>query len=93
MAAEIGGGNGMHPISWAARMGLPVVDADGMGRAFPEVPQVTMEIAGIDPSPCVMTDERGNRVVIRTATGTGWSASPGPRPSSSAARRPPRSTR
>ena len=28
-----------------------------------------MEIAGIDPSPCVMTDERGNRVVIRTTDG------------------------
>jgi DUF917 family protein len=67
MAAEIGGGNGIHPISWAARMGLPIADADAMGRAFPEVQQQTMEIAGIDPSPCVMTDERGNRVVIRSA--------------------------
>src|SRR6266699_7279159 len=35
MSAEIGGANGLLPISWAARMGLPVVDADGMGRAFP----------------------------------------------------------
>ena len=69
MAAEIGGGNGIHPISWAARMGLPIVDADAMGRAFPEVQQQTMEIAGIDPTPCVMTDERGNRVVIRTTDG------------------------
>jgi DUF917 family protein len=69
MAAEIGGGNGVLPVAWAARIGLPVVDADGMGRAFPEVQQVTMEIAGIDPSPCVMTDERGNRVVIRAADG------------------------
>src|SRR6266550_2554246 len=40
MAIEIGGGNGLLPITWAARMGLPVVDADGIGRAFPEVPQV-----------------------------------------------------
>jgi DUF917 family protein len=69
MAAEIGGANGMQPINWAARLALPVVDADGMGRAFPEVPQVTMEIAGIDPSPCVMTDERGNRLVMRMADG------------------------
>lgn len=69
MAAEIGGGNGIHPMSWAARMRLPVVDADAMGRAFPEVQQQTMELAGIDPSPCVMTDERGNRVVIRATDG------------------------
>src|SRR4029077_8519573 len=69
MAAEIGGSNGLLPICWAARMGLPVVDADGMGRAFPEVPQVTMHLAGISPSPAVMTDERGNVLVVRAVSG------------------------
>jgi uncharacterized protein len=69
MASEIGGGNGILPIAWAARMGLPVVDADGMGRAFPEVPQVTMQLAGISPSPAIVTDERGNLVVFRTISG------------------------
>src|SRR5207248_4912527 len=69
MAAEIGGANGLLPICWAARMGLPVADADGMGRAFPEVNQVTMHLAGISPSPAVMTDERGNLLVLRTVTG------------------------
>jgi DUF917 family protein/N-methylhydantoinase A/oxoprolinase/acetone carboxylase beta subunit len=68
MAGEIGGGNGLIPITWAARMGLPVVDADGMGRAFPEVSQVTMHLAGISPSPAVMTDERGNLVVFRAVS-------------------------
>ena len=48
---------------------LPVVDADGMGRAFPEIPQVTMEIAGISPNPAVMTDERGNVIVFRATDG------------------------
>src|SRR5215467_12574835 len=65
MAGEIGGGNGLLPIIWAARLGLPLVDADGMGRAFPEVPQVTMHLAGIPASPAVVTDERGNLVVFR----------------------------
>ncbi len=69
MAAEIGGSNGLLPICWAARMRLPVVDADGMGRAFPEVPQVTMHLAGISPSPAVMTDERGNLVLFQTISG------------------------
>jgi DUF917 family protein len=69
MSAEIGGGNGLQPISWAARIGLPVLDADGMGRAFPEVPQVSMHLAGISPSPCVMTDERGNVIVFRAVSG------------------------
>jgi len=69
MAAEIGGGNGLLPIVWAARLGLPLVDADGMGRAFPEVPQVTMHLAGIPASPAVMTDERGNLAMFRTISG------------------------
>jgi uncharacterized protein len=69
MAAEIGGGNGLLPVVWAARLGLPLVDADGMGRAFPEVPQVAMHLAGISPSPAVMTDERGNVVVVRAISG------------------------
>jgi hypothetical protein len=69
MAAEIGGGNGLLPVAWAARLGLPLVDADGMGRAFPEVPQVTMHLAGIPASPAVMTDERGNVEVLRAISG------------------------
>ena len=69
MAAEIGGSNGLLPVAWAARMGLPLVDADGMGRAFPEVPQVTMHLAGISPSPAVMTDERGNLIVFQAISG------------------------
>jgi DUF917 family protein len=69
MASEIGGGNGLVPVAWAARMGLPVADADGMGRAFPETFQVTMHLAGISPSPSVMTDERGNVALFRTVSG------------------------
>ena len=69
MAAEIGGSNGMVPLAWAAELGIPVVDADGMGRAFPEVQQVTMYLAGISPNPCVMTDERGNTLVIESIGG------------------------
>lgn len=69
MCGEIGGSNGVVPVAWAARMRLPVVDADGMGRAFPEVHQVTMELAGVSPSPAVMTDERGNVVVFRAVSG------------------------
>jgi len=69
MPAEIGGSNGLLPVAWAARMRLPIADADGMGRAFPEIPQVTMHLAGISPSPAVMTDERGNLVIFQTISG------------------------
>ncbi len=69
MASEIGGSNGMRPIAWAASMGLPVTDADGMGRAFPEIPQVTMEIAGIPATPGIVADERGNWLVVNAIDG------------------------
>lgn len=34
---EIGGGNGIQPMIVAAEMGKPVLDADLMGRAYPNV--------------------------------------------------------
>ena len=90
MAGEIGGGNGVLPIARAAAMHLPLVDADGMGRAFPEVPQVTMQLAGIPPSPAVITDERGNLYPCSARSrASGWSALSGRPPTSSAAPHPP----
>jgi DUF917 family protein len=67
MPYEIGGSNGLLPVMWAARLGLPVVDADGMGRAFPEMQQQAMHLAGIAASPVVLTDGRGNTVVLHAA--------------------------
>jgi DUF917 family protein len=69
MSAEIGGANGLFPMEFAGALGLPIVDADGMGRAFPEQSQTSMEIAGISPSPCVMTDERANVLIVYPADG------------------------
>lgn len=69
MPSEIGGSNGLLPVAWAARIGLPVVDADGMGRAFPEVPMVSMEVAGLPASPSVLTDERGNVLTFHATDG------------------------
>ena len=37
LSCEIGGGNGLESLALGARLGLPVVDADLMGRAFPEL--------------------------------------------------------
>ena len=34
---EIGGGNGLEPFTVAAAMGKTVLDADLMGRAYPNV--------------------------------------------------------
>lgn len=65
MPFEIGGANGLIPLAWAARLGLPYVDADGMGRAFPLMTQMTMNLAGVSADPCVVSDERSNTLVVK----------------------------
>ena len=52
MSCEIGGGNGLEPLAIGARMGLPVVDADFMGRAFPELQVPTSQAAYISHQQC-----------------------------------------
>lgn len=64
MGAEIGGANGCLPVAWAAKLGVPVLDGDGMGRAFPELQQSSLNLAGISPAPNILTDAHGNTVVI-----------------------------
>lgn len=72
MPIEVGGGNSMIPIATAALAGLPVVDGDAMGRAFPEAQMVTFHLAGYGPGATVMVDHHGNEVVSRPVDG-GWS--------------------
>jgi DUF917 family protein len=69
MASEIGGGNGLYPVAAAARTGLPLVDGDAIGRAFPEVHMVSMNVAGLLPELIVIADERRNVVVLRPIDG------------------------
>lgn len=71
MSIEVGGMNSIRPIYLAARLGIPVVDCDGMGRAFPEIQQTVLTAAGISASPFVMSDERGN-VVLMDAVSNKW---------------------
>jgi DUF917 family protein len=69
MASEIGGGNGLYPLAAAARLGLPLIDGDAIGRAFPEVHMVSMNVAGLHPDLIVVADERRNVVVLRPIDG------------------------
>lgn len=66
MSAEMGGANSIVPLILGARLGVPVVDADGMGRAYPEVQLVTLTLYGIEASPFAVADEHGNTVVLNT---------------------------
>jgi uncharacterized protein len=72
MPIEAGGLNSTMPFTVAARLGLPVVDADGMGRAFPEVQMVTATIYGIAATPMALADEKGNRVLLDRTVDNRW---------------------
>lgn len=63
---EAGGVNSMLPFALAARLGLPVIDVDGMGRAFPELQMVTFYLDGISATPAVIADEKGNTALLST---------------------------
>lgn len=66
LAIEIGGQNGLSPMLLAAQKGIPVLDCDGMGRAFPQAHMVTFNIYGCSASPVIVTDEHRNCIVLET---------------------------
>lgn len=66
---EAGGLNSMIPLALAAKMKIPVVDADGMGRAFPQLQMTTFYLNGVSPTPMVMADEKGNVNLMNTIDG------------------------
>ncbi len=63
LPAEIGGSNSMLPLMLGARLGLPVIDADGMGRAFPELQMNSLSVHGMRAAPLVVADEHLNSAV------------------------------
>ncbi|MER5394349.1 DUF917 domain-containing protein [Saccharopolyspora sp. NPDC002686] len=64
--AEAGGVNSLIPVAAAAQLGLPLIDGDGMGRAFPEIQMVLPTLYGIRATPMSIADEKGNRAVLDT---------------------------
>jgi uncharacterized protein len=65
MPIECGGINSTIPLLVGALTGLPVVDADGMGRAFPELQMETFSVLGVSGSPMVVTNEYGDSTIIQ----------------------------
>lgn len=63
---EIGGVNSTRPMVVGAMTGLPVIDGDGMGRAFPELQMDTFSIYGVSIAPAALADPRHNSVVFPT---------------------------
>ena len=58
MSAEIGGMNSIQPLILGAKLGLPVVDCDGMGRAFPELNMFIPHIYGLQSCPSTIVASR-----------------------------------
>ncbi|MGH2614240.1 MAG: DUF917 domain-containing protein [Thermomicrobiales bacterium] len=66
MPIEAGGVNSMIPLVVGLRLGIPVVDADGMGRAFPELFHETFHVYGVSGTPMVITNDHGDQTLVET---------------------------
>jgi hypothetical protein len=72
LCAEVGGGNALEPLAVGMEQGLPVVDADLMGRAFPELQMSTAAIPGVILTPAAVADDKGNVLVMAAAALPNW---------------------
>ncbi|KAL6045895.1 N-methylhydantoinase A/oxoprolinase/acetone carboxylase beta subunit [Balamuthia mandrillaris] len=72
LVAEVGGLNALEPLLTAAITGIPLVDADTMGRAFPQLQMNTPSIYGHPLTPTALADEKGNQLVLTAAKDTSW---------------------
>ena len=54
----------------ALELGIPTLDGDYVGRAIPEIELNKLELLGVPPTPVVMVDRWGNRMIV-TSTVTG----------------------
>ena len=62
---EVGGLNSVIPFSVATELGLPLVDADSMGRAFPQLDMTLCALQGVSPMPLSLADEKGNTFLMK----------------------------
>jgi len=64
IAVELGGFNTLAAVDVAARRGIPIVDADGAGRAVPEVHLKVYTLDDIPLAPMVAADINAENVVL-----------------------------
>jgi uncharacterized protein len=72
MGFEIGSMNGLIPVMVAALTRLPLVDADTLGRSFPEFQMSGFAIAGLDMTPIAVSDIRANDLILAHAESARW---------------------
>jgi len=69
LASELGGGNTVVMLTAGARLGLPVIDGDGAGRAVPEMQMTSLVGHGLPLTPLNMLDLDGNLVFVANESG------------------------
>jgi DUF917 family protein len=72
MALEIGGGNSLQPLMAAAHLNKPVVDADTMGRAYPEAQMTSVAVGNLRPYPLTTVDCRGLEAIVEKVPSWKW---------------------
>lgn len=72
MGCEIGCLNAMIPVLVAGKLDLPLVDADTLGRSFPQINMSSFAINGATMTPMVLSDIRANEVIISHAADPDW---------------------
>ena len=71
--AEIGGANSMQPLIAGLQAGIPTVDSDSMGRAFPEIQMSSFLFgSGVTVAPYAMVDAANNAAVVPQAISDLW---------------------
>jgi len=68
MSLEIGGGNSIQLLMAAAHLDRPVVDADCMGRVYPEAQMTSFAVGGLQPYPLTSVDPRGGESEVLRVT-------------------------
>lgn len=72
MLWEVGGNNGFQAVLSGLLLGLPVVDCDAMGRAFPQADMTSFAICDLPAYPWTMVDIRRNRLIFAEAEDWTW---------------------
>ena len=72
MLWEIGGNNAFQSVLAGQLLGLPVVDCDAMGRAFPQADMTSFAICDLPAAPWTMVDIRANSIVFTEAVDWAW---------------------
>jgi DUF917 family protein len=65
---EVGGLNTPVILSLGARMGIPIIDGDALGRSAPETQMTSFIGHGISLTPMPLIDYEGNVVIVQEAT-------------------------